>query len=393
MPPTVPALAPARAAKALNVLMVSETWPPEINGVALTVAALARGLASEGHQVRVVRPAQPAGLEPEPLPGVRELPVPGARLPRYAALRFGFPAQRRLRAEFARERPDALYVATEGPLGWSAVSAARAMGIPVATGFHTRFDDFVGHYGLGFLRSTAFAYLRRFHNRAATTLVPTEALQAELQTGGFRDVRILARGVDADLFHPARRSLALRAAWGVPPDALALLFVGRIAPEKNLDLVLATVAAIQASGIPARMIWVGDGPSRAALQQQYPEHVWCGMQRGEALAEHYASADLFLFPSLTETFGNVTLEALASGLPTIAFDYGAAGRHIDDGVNGCAVRYADSDAYVKRAVALAHDAAARRKMALAARASAEQLTTTAVSARFADLLRQLESPR
>lgn len=273
------------------------------------------------------------------------------------------------------------------------MSAARAEGIPVATGFHTRFDDFVGHYGLGFLRSTAFAYLRRFHNRASITLVPTEALRAELQAGGFRDVRILERGVDAELFHPARRSLALRAAWGVPPQALALLFVGRIAPEKNLDLVLATVAAIRASGLPARMVWVGDGPSRAALQQKYPEHIWCGMQRAEALAEHYASADLFLFPSLTETFGNVTLEALASGLPTIAFNYGAAGRHVDDGVNGCAVRYADADAYLKRAVALAHAAAARREMAVAARASAEQLTTTAVSTRFAELLRQPEGSR
>lgn len=373
----------------LNVVMVTETWPPEINGVALTVAALARGLRVEGHAVRVVRPQQPPEREPQALAEIRELIVPGAQLPRYGSLRFGFPARRRLLAEFQRERPDALYVATEGPLGWSAVSAARTLGIPIATGFHTRFDDFVGHYGLGFLRNTAFAYLRRFHNRAQTTLVPTEPLRQELLAGGFRDVRILERGVDGELFHPGRRSLALRGAWGVADDELALLFVGRIAPEKNLDLVLATVDAIRNAGIKARMVWVGDGPARAALQAAYPDHVWCGMQRGEALGAHYASADVFLFPSLTETFGNVTLEALAAGLPTLAFAYGAAGRHIEDGVDGCVADFGHSEAYLRRAVELARDAALRQRIASAARAKAERLTTAAVSARFAELLREL----
>lgn len=389
----LPRVAPAGAASVadtrLNVVMVTETWPPEINGVALTVAALARGLQIEGHRVRVVRPRQPPGGEPQAPTEIRELVVPGAQLPRYATLRFGFPARRRLLTEFQRDRPDALYVATEGPLGWSAVSAARALGIPIATGFHTRFDDFVGHYGLGFLRRTAFAYLRHFHNRAHATLVPTEPLRQELLAGGFRDVRILERGVDGDLFHPGRRSAELRAAWGVGDDELALLFVGRIAPEKNLDLVLATLHAIRAAGIKARMVWVGDGPARAGLQLAHPDHVWCGMQRGEALGTHYASADLFLFPSLTETFGNVTLEALAAGLPTLAFAYGAAGRHIEDGVDGCVADFGDSEVYLRRAVWLAQDSLLRRRIGHAARAKAERLTTAAVSTRFAELLREL----
>lgn len=317
----------------------------------------------------------------------------GLPIPRYPQLRMGVPAKRSLVRLWSVRRPDIVHLATEGPLGWSALKAARQLRIPASSDFRTNFDAYCRHYGLGFLRNPIVAYLRRFHNQTGRTMVPTGALRDELARRGFRQLAVVSRGVDAGLFDPAHRSDALRRSWGLAPDDLAVLCVGRIAAEKNLDLVIEAFSTIRRVRPSTRLVLVGDGPLRAALSQRHPDIVFCGVQRGESLAQHYASADLFLFSSLTETFGNVTLEALASGLPTIAFDYGAAGRHIDDGVNGCAVRYADSDAYVKRAVALAHDAAARRKMALAARASAEQLTTTAVSARFADLLRQLESPR
>jgi glycosyltransferase involved in cell wall biosynthesis len=372
----------------LRVLMVTETWPPEVNGVALTVHALAEGLLALGHHVRVARPQQDARDVPAAA-GFDEVLLPGGRLPRYPQLRFGWPARRRLEALMRRQRPDVLYVATEGPLGYSAVSAARALGIPVATGFHTRFDDFVVHYGLGLLRRPAFAWLRAFHNRATTTLVPTGALRSELLAGGFHDVRLLARGVDSRLFSPARRSQELRARWGIGEGELAVLHVGRIAPEKNLDLVIESHAAMRATGIPARMVWVGDGPARAALEAAHPEHIWCGIRRGEDLAAHYASGDLFLFPSLTETFGNVTLEALASGLPTVAFAYGAAGEHVADGVDGRTVRFGDHRAYIEAAVALASDALGRMRMARAARLKAESLSVPAVARNFAELLGEL----
>ncbi len=378
----------ARGARPLRVLMVTETWPPEVNGVALTVHALAEGLLALGHHVRVARPQQDA-QDVAARAAFDEVLLPGGRLPRYPQLRFGWPARRRLQQLMRDERPDALYVATEGPLGYSAVTAARRSGIPVATGFHTRFDDFVAHYGLGFLRRPAFAWLRTFHNRASSTLVPTEALRAELVAGGFRDVRLLARGVDSRLFDPARRSRALRAAWGIGENELAVIHVGRIAPEKNLELVIESHAAMRAAGIPARMVWVGDGPARAALQAAHPEHIWCGVRRGEDLAAHYASGDLFLFPSLTETFGNVTLEALASGLPTVAFAYGAAGEHVADGRDGRTVRFGDHGAFVEAAVALAGDALARMRMGRAARVKAESLSVPAVARNFAELLGDL----
>jgi glycosyltransferase involved in cell wall biosynthesis len=376
----------------LRVAVISETYPPEINGVALTVATLARGLRDAGHEALVIRPQQHDEACGRASPG--EWVVPGGPLPRYRELRFGWPVYGRLRRCFAAERFDALYVATEGPLGWAAVWAARRLGIPIASGFHTRFDDFVAHYGLGWLQRSAFAYLRAFHNRASTTLVPTEQLRSELLSGGFRDVRILARGVDCQAFDPTRRSTALRQSWGLAEHELAVLFVGRIAPEKNLGLVVRSFEAIRARGIPARMIWVGDGPARAELAAAHPDHVWCGMRRGEELGAHYASADLFLFPSLTETFGNVTLEALASGIASITFHYAAARQHVRDGHDGRTVAFDDSEAFVDAAVQVAGDAELRTTLAHNARRTAESLAPGAVSERFADLLLELtRSPR
>ena len=382
----------AEARTTLRVAVISETYTPEVNGVALTVAGLVRGLRELGHRVLLVRPRQRD--ERSGRVSIDELIVPGGPLPRYRELRYGWPVYWRLRRLLAAERIEALYVSTEGPLGWAAVLAARQLGIPVASGFHTRFDDFVAHYGLAWLQSTAFAYLRAFHNRATTTLVPTEQLRQELLGGGFRDVRILARGVDGQAFDPARRSLALRQAWGLAEQELAVLFVGRIAPEKNLELVVRSFEGIRARGIPARMVWVGDGPARAEWAAAHPDHVWCGMRGGEELGAHYASADLFLFPSITETFGNVTLEALASGLPTIAFDYAAARQHLRDGMDGRIVAFNDAAAFVDAAVAVAADPELRVHMARNARATAEALAPGAVSARFADVLVELtRTPR
>ncbi|HEU4665263.1 MAG TPA: glycosyltransferase family 1 protein, partial [Dokdonella sp.] len=319
----------------MRVALVTETWPPEINGVALTVQSLARGLAGLGHEVELVRPRQRTDAD-EPAEFEQVL-LPGAALPRYPGLRFGLPAHRHLHRHWTARRPDALYIATEGPLGWSALGVARRLDLPACTGFHTRFDDFANHYGLGLLTPVVFAYLRRFHNRAAATLVPTAELVEFLGSTGFRNVRLLRRAVDTQLFHPRRRDPALRAEWGLTPDDLAVVHVGRIAPEKNLGLAVRAFAAIRAEHPNARFIVVGDGPAREALALQHPHVHFAGLRRGDDLARHYASGDLFLFPSLTETFGNVTLEALASGVPIVAFDYGAAREHVRDAVAGARV--------------------------------------------------------
>jgi glycosyltransferase involved in cell wall biosynthesis len=340
----------ARMKPYLHVELVTETYPPDVNGVALTVQSLGTGLRALGHKVALVRTEH----ESDGPPSHEELlTIAGAPLPRYPGLRFGLPAGRRLESRWRVQRPDAIYVATEGPLGWSALRAANRLGIPVATGFHTRFDDYVGRYGAGFLAPWVFGWLRRFHNRGDVTLVPTAELQQQLRDLGFARVQRLARAVDTRQFHPGWRDAALRAQWGLADDDLAVLCVGRLAVEKNLDLAIRAFRAIEVAHPRARLVLVGDGPQRAALRAAHRDVLFAGTQRGDALSRHFASADLFVFPSLSETFGNVTLEAMASGLPTVAFDYGAAREHLADGRHGALVAPGDAEGFVRAAAELA----------------------------------------
>ena len=373
----------------MRIAIVTETYPPEINGVALTVAGLAHGLGSAGHHVQVIRPRQAqtdadTGMEQTVL-------MRGMRLPLYPGLRLGLPGARRLRALWKSERPDAIYIATEGLLGRSALRVARDLCIPVSTGFHTRFDDFARHYGWGFIAPAVFGYLRRFHRRADATLVPTSELRDFLDHEGFGNVVLLRRAVDPALFDPGRRGELLRTHWGLNPDQLAVIHVGRIAPEKNLALAVRAFRAIREVRPDARFIWVGDGPARAALQKKNPDFHFCGMQHGQALARHYASADLFLFPSLTETFGNVTLEALASGLPVAAFDYGAAREHLNEAC-GRRVPFGDEDGFVRAACDLARAPELASSMRNAARRAVAGLDPQTVTASFASLLTALAQP-
>ncbi|TXK62085.1 glycosyltransferase family 4 protein [Alkalisalibacterium limincola] len=366
----------------MRFAIVSETYPPEINGVALTVASLEQGLRDLGHAVELARPRR----SDDPAQDPDTVLVRSAPVPRYPGLRFGLPCTAALRARWARERPDAIYIATEGPLGWSALRAARRLAIPAATGFHTRFDDYAARYGMGFLTPAVFSWLRRFHNQGAATLVPTDQLAGFLASRGFLNVVKLSRAVDTTLFHPSRRDLGLRKEWGLAEDDLAVVHVGRIAPEKNLSLAVSTFRALQAQRPDARYIWVGDGPSRGALQRENPDFIFAGLRRGDDLARHFASADLFPFPSTSETFGNVTLEAMASGVATVAYDYGAAREHIRDRINGRAIEVDAAAAFTRATVALASDDATRAQLARVGRHSVEGLCPASVSRQFEDIL-------
>lgn len=373
----------------MRYAIVTETYPPEVNGVALTVQALELGLRARGHQVQVVRPRQ----ADEAVAGMDQVLVRGAPLPRYPGLRFGWPAGRVLASVWRKQRPDAIYVATEGPLGWSAVRTARKLGIPVTTGFHTRFDEYIERYGAAFLTPVAFAWMRRFHNAADATIVPTVQLAEFLRKSDFHDVQVVHRAVDAKLFDPGRRDRALRASWELDDDALAVMYLGRIAPEKNLDLAVSAFRAIKKQQPTARFVWVGGGPARASIEKANPDFIFVGVQRGEVLARHFASADLFLFPSLTETFGNVTLEAMASGVPTVAFDYGAAREHLRADLHGAAVPFGDHDAFLRAAVHVAADKRLRRAMGARARAAVADLDPESVAENFDAMLAGLATRR
>ncbi len=372
----------------MRYAIVTETYPPEVNGVALTVHGLEQGLRSRGHDVSLVRPRQASESVDAPL-AKHEFIVRGAPLPRYPGLRFGLPATRKLVAQWQKTRPDAIYVATEGPLGWSALRAARRLRIPASTGFHTRFDEYMRDYGAAFLAQTALRWMRRFHNGADATLVPTRELQRFLQDHGFNDVVLLPRAVDTQLFDPARRDHTLRAQWGVGEEGLVAIYVGRIAPEKNLDLAVRAFRELQKARPDARFVWVGDGPARAKLQQENPDFIFCGIQRDETLARHFASGDLFVFSSHSETFGNVTLEAMASGVPTVAFDYGAAREHLRDEVHGAAIADGDDAGFIRAVVRIGTEPVLRSAMGRACREAMVGLRPEQVAADFDELLQNL----
>lgn len=357
----------------LHIALVTETYPPEVNGVAMTLSRWVAGLHARGHSLEIWRP-QPRPDHPPLLNGtLTEHRVPGISIPLYPELRLGRPVAARLAARWRMRRPDLLYIATEGPLGWSALRAARRLRIPVVSGFHTRFDQYTGHYHLGLFMPLVRGYLRRFHRATALTLAPTPQLRRALEQDGFGRIAVVPRGVDTGLFSPARRSAALRRHWGVGEGQLAVAYVGRLAAEKNLDEVIRSFRALRDIHPDARLILIGDGPLRAALEAAHPDAVFTGMQHGTALAEHYASADLFLFPSHTETFGNVTLEAMASGLPVVAFDEAAAAMHIRHRATGMLVPNAGPSNFADAACELARDAALRLRLGTAARAHVETL--------------------
>jgi glycosyltransferase involved in cell wall biosynthesis len=373
----------------LTITLVTETYPPEINGVALTLAHLVAGLRQRGHRVQLVRPRQRKAETPTTEPGFAEILTPGIPIPGYRGLHFGLPARGTLRRLWCQNPPSIVHVATEGPLGASAVAAARDLSLPISSGFHTNFEAYSRHYKLGWFRGMVAGHLRRLHNRTNLTLVPTQALAKTLHADGYRNVEVVARGVDTHLFGPHRRSDNLRTQWGVNSDTLVVAYIGRLAPEKNLDLVIKTHAAIASIRANVRLLFVGDGPSLPRLATKYPQHIYAGMRHGEDLATHYASADLFLFPSLTETFGNVVPEALASGLGVVAFACAAAADLIEDHVSGRTVTPGDADAFIAAATELAvkpHLLAAIRALASP---SVAHLDWDRINDRFAAALAEL----
>jgi glycosyltransferase involved in cell wall biosynthesis len=266
------------------------------------------------------------------------------------------------------------------------VRAARRFGIPALSGFHTDFPSYARHYRVGWLAPLALGYLRRLHNASCGTVVASEDLRDRLRGLGFKNLSVLGRGVDSDLFRPDRRSVPLRRSWGAGQGDVVLLYVGRLAPEKNLPLAIEACRAIQRARRGVRFAVVGGGPLRAVLEGAHPDLHFCGVQTGRQLAEHYASADLFVLPSETETFGNVILEAMASGLPVVAFDRAAARGHVRDGETGALVPAGQPAAFVAAAVALARSSEQLAAMGRRARAHAAQLDWRSVVDRFESLL-------
>lgn len=270
----------------MRILIVSDAWHPQINGVVRTFTALERELRGLGHAVRIIGPD---GFRTAPLPTYREIRI---------ALNPW-----RVRGAIEAFRPDAVHIATEGPLGWAARRRCLRSSTPFTTSFHTRFPEYL-KARTGLPAAFGYAVLRRFHRRAATVMAATPRLVAELEQRRFGRVRLWSRGVDTSLFHPRRLDRV--------PDSPLWLTVGRIAVEKNLEAFLGLK-------LPGRKMVVGDGPAKESLRRRFPDVEFPGTRTGDDLARTYAHADVFVFPSRTDTFGNVMLEALACGVPVAAY--------------------------------------------------------------------------
>ena len=316
----------------LKVCLLTETFPPEVNGVSFTLTKLARGLSRLGAKVKVLRPKRSyKGADDEPW---EEIDLPSCPIPNYPQLRFGLPCASRLRDLWQKERPDIIYLATEGPAGFSALRIARKLRIPTVSGFHTNFDLYLKHYRISLIQPLVDASLRWFHNRTSATFAPTDWMIEELQNKGYHNLRMLSRGVDRELFSPKQRSEKLRSNWGAAREDKVVVSVSRIAAEKNLYLTCSLAQQMIETGKAQGGVIVGDGPELKRLKQKFKKLRFTGCLSKQALAEHYASGDVFLFASVTETFGNVVTEALASGTPVVAYDYAAPSEFITEGVNG-----------------------------------------------------------
>lgn len=371
----------------MKIALVTETYPPEVNGVAMTNQRLVRGMIELGHRVLLVKPqrADAPDLETDALSFLEVFGIP---LPNYAGLKIGMPAPGQLEQKFDTFGPDIVHVATEGPLGFSALHAARKLGLPVSSTFHTNFQDYCADYGAAFAGRAMMRYLRWFHNKCALTTVPDQELIRRLAGDGVERLQMLGRGADIERFSPKWRSQALRHEWGADDDSPVALYVGRAAAEKNIPLTLQLWQRARQNCPKLKMVVVGDGPVRKKLERKWPEVYFAGMRYDADLAAHYASADLFLFASESETFGNVVVEALASGLVALTYDYAAGRQFIRTGENGFLAPLGDEAALFARLEEILRKRESWANIRHAARQTAESYPWGATIERFAKLLQQ-----
>ncbi len=361
----------------MRILFCTDTYPPQVNGVSVVSAISVRGLLARGWECEVIAPRYPRdgnGLVVDD-GGAPRTDIPSIAAPVYHDVRLAAPAWRTVERVARRFRPDVIHCATEFVVGRLGRRAARVIGVPFCTSYHTNFAQYTAAYGLPWLRGTVERSIARFHDAAARTFTPSEPARDELARMGVRKVEVWGRGVDVEQFHPRKRSLAAREGFHAG-HAFTFLHVGRLAPEKRVDVLLDAFAEVENAAPPGsvRLIIAGTGPSLPELRQRARGSVtFLGtLDRVHALPALYASADCFLFSSLTETLGLVILEAMASGLPVVATPAGGVAVNLRDGVNGLAFPAQDAAACGAAMRRIMADPALTTRLRAGARAHAEQ---------------------
>lgn len=345
----------------MRIAYFSETFLPNVDGVVNTLCRLLDHLQARGHDSILFAPAGgPDAYATTPVCG-----VPGLPLPWYPAIRL-VPPWADVRSRLQAFRPDVIHLLNPFSLGLVGLRQARPLGVPIAASFHTDVPGYLARYGFSALERPAWAYLRWLHRHADLNLCPSRATLHQLQQHGFPRLKVWTRGVDPQVFSPEHRSMAVRQhLTGGRPQARLLLYVGRLAAEKRVELLLPVLAALPG----VRLALVGDGPARADLEGRFPPDrtVFTGWLRGTALAQVYAAADIFVFPSANETLGNVVLEAMASGLPVVAAGAGGPLDLVQDGVNGFLYPPEDQEASCRLVGRLVDDPAVAERLGRQAR--------------------------
>ena len=373
--PPLPEGGDAGPAAGLRLAIFTDTYPPQVNGVSRTLERLVGAIESRGGAARVVTVD-----DPESTADPRIERWPSIPFWAYPQLRMAAPARERALDVIERWKPTLIHSATEFGVGLGGLIAARETRVPFVTSYHTHFTAYLRHYKLSALDAIGWPFLRWFHNAGRRTFAPSEIVRKELEEHGFRGTRVWSRGVDVSRFHPSWRSRALRAQLGATDDTVLVVYVGRIAPEKGIDVALEGMRQVLSRAEPGRVAFAlaGDGPAENRCRREAPKGaVFTGRLSGRPLSEFYASADVFVFPSITETFGNVVLEAMASGLALIAPDWGAT---TELATTETALQFPADDpaALAQRVEQLVSDPSLRRRLAGAALAVASSRTWDSV---------------
>ena len=334
----------------LNIAIVTDAWAPQTNGVVRTIGRTMDELIAAGHRPTIISPQS-----------FRSLPCPT-----YPEIRLSLFPYRRLAARLDALQPNAIHIATEGPLGLAARRYCLRRGLPFTTAYHTRFPEYIAaRFGLPLRWS--YAWLRRFHAAAQATMVATPSIEADLKARGFMHIKRWSRGVDTRLFRPRLQANAAPPLAHLPRPIH--LYVGRLAIEKNIEAFLAL-------DLPGSKVVIGDGPQHQDLKSRFPAATFLGQKVGEDLAQLYAAADVFVFPSLTDTFGLVILEALASGVPVAAFPVAGPKDILQEGVSGALDR--DLGAAIARAIKIPRNQCRQAAERFSWRAATEQFLSNLV---------------
>jgi phosphatidylinositol alpha 1,6-mannosyltransferase len=355
--------------RGLRVALFSGAYNHIADGVSLTLNRLVAFLEQQGATIQVYAPTVPnpplkhAGT----LVPVRSISAPGR--PEYrVSLGLSGDALDNL-TEF---RPDLFHIATPDLLGLAALRTATRTRKPIVASYHTHFASYLRYYRLGFLESSTWGYLRWFYGHCRQIYVPTRSMIDVLNQHGItQNIRIWPRGVESNLFTPAKRSLEWRNARDIDDSDVVIIFVSRLVTEKGLDVVIDVIHELERRNVAHRCVIVGEGPERARLQSSLPKAMFEGHLSGDSLATAYASSDIFLFPSDTETFGNVTLEALSSGLPAVVANATGSNALVADGVNGYLAQPRNAGDFTEHVQRLATVPELRSRMSRAARSSVE----------------------